>query len=129
MTMEISKECQDALDGDPTASLAMWRDVAGGRFYPETRMWLQIVAERIIEATLAGGPPNRKPDRITQAVGLKGRQDENAQERETAEVLRDFGLTQTQVLEWMVREGHIKPGPDGDDLDKVKGWLRKKLEV
>ena len=63
--------CQ-ALDGDHTSSLDMWRWVAAGKWDIETKVWCQEVAKRLLDEDNA---PDwkRRPDAVLKAVGLSGK--------------------------------------------------------
>jgi len=84
----ISKTLQDALDGDRTSALALWRQVAEDPNDEESVTWVRAVAQRLLEADEADR--KRRQMAIVEAVGLAGYEDRARALREKIEIIQDF---------------------------------------
>jgi hypothetical protein len=70
-----SRELCEALEGDRSASLEFWKAAARWDFNDETKVWIQHIAERVIEANAQLA--KRRPDAMLKAIGMAGREDES----------------------------------------------------
>jgi hypothetical protein len=78
-----------ALEGDRESALAMWKQVAAHPSDPESILWVQAVAQRLLDAD-GVADRRRRPDAVLKAVGLFGQRDRHRLLREQIETLKHF---------------------------------------
>lgn len=95
---EVSLSTVLAMDGDRRASLQKWEQVARGEFTSEVRLWLQHVAEGVVDAE--SKPAGRLRDSaIVRAAGLAGNVDKHRELREFVSVCLEVGVPRPKMVD------------------------------
>ena len=127
MSAETSKELEDALAGDRTATRAILAGFARGEFGPDAQGWLQAIAARLLIAD-DEADPKRRPDRIIEAIGLRGRADADAELLAVVRALDAFGKDTGAVLQHLRQVGLIAPAVDDGDarrkIERLRAGIR-----
>ena len=106
LDVEIQQETQQAIDGDRDASLALWKRVARGELNADVRVWLQHVADAVLDAESKPGGRNRD-SAIVRAVGLFGKIDKHRELRKFVSICEELGLTRKEIVA-AIRTGRPK---------------------
>jgi len=106
--IEIGRTTQLAIDGDRTASLAMWERAARGDFCTDVQVWLQHVAAAVLDAD-SKDAGRLRDSALVRAVGLANKIDKHRALRQFVEALDAFGCTRQQLIA-AVRSGAPPPG-------------------
>lgn len=110
---EFTHEGQMAIDGDRTASIAMWERVSRGQFDLDTRTWLEHVAHGVLDAE-SKDAGRLRDGAIIRALGLADKIDKHRTVREFAHVVKMFSKNSI---------------PRGDLINQVRNNFSDKFEV
>ncbi len=129
---ECSQLFQQALNGDRTSALVMWRQVAEGRRDQETRLWTISIAKRILEADQdvdanKDDGARRRPDKLMAAISLTGREDLNRRIRELVRALDGFVNLETgkkprltrQIISMLREEKLVREDQTDDEVRRI----------
>lgn len=94
---EFDPTVQLAMDGDRRASLAMWERAALGDFDIGVLMWLQHVAEGVLDSETKDAGRLRDAA-VVRALGLAGKGDKHRALREFVWNLRVFDCTRQEMI-------------------------------
>ena len=114
---ETSLELEHALDGDRDAALDMWRTVAAYPMAPDSIVWSQEVAKRILDA-VPQKDARLRPVEIQRAIGLSGHADKHRRLRDFIDVTRSFSD--------LNRKG---PPARGDDTKRLIAGIRNRARL
>jgi hypothetical protein len=92
---EISRELNDALEGNREMARLMWHRVAVGHRSAEEQLWIKVTAERILAAD--DDEAKTRPQALTKAIGLHGKRDQHWRLRQVATTVRDFEFTPNEL--------------------------------
>ena len=134
--IEVSKEYQDAIDGDRALALRFWQQIADNKFDGEARLWIVEVAGRVIKADKAVKGTARLQE-IVNAVCLARKEYPHIELRERVAqilVVEDFEdlssgeSIRVQVLEIMAAAWQLERYEEYDDKslrDLIYSLLRE----
>lgn len=94
---EFDPIVQLAMDGDRRASIAMWERAAFGDFGVDVLMWIQHVAEGVLDSDTKDAGRLRDAA-IVRALGLAGKGDKHRALREFVLNLRMFECTRQEMI-------------------------------
>ena len=103
---EPDRTSEQAKDGDRTASLVMWGQIADGKFNSDAQYWLQHVAANLLDAESKDAGTLR--DRaIVRALGLEGKIDKHRDLREFADLMKGFGGNRQELIEVLANPSEL----------------------
>ena len=115
----------DAMDGDRRSSILMWERVARGDvFDTDIQMWLNHVAQNLLDAESKPATGGLRDRAIVRALGLEGNADKHRELRELACVMKNFDYSRQMIF------NTIRTGVLPSDLCSYLGFdHRKYLEL